>query len=80
MKSEVFCQELKTDLCSSPIAFGHSLIMHFRLSCPIVSLYVLQQSYSHDRSHHKNGIRYANTVHIFKRLLKTHLFRKAYLL
>ena len=25
-------------------------------------------------------IRYANTVHIFKRLLKTHLFRKAYLL
>ena len=76
MKSEVFCQELKTDLCSSLIA----LVMHFRLSCPIVSLYVLQQSYSHDRSHHKNDIRYANTVHIFKRLLKTHLFRKAYLL
>ena len=25
-------------------------------------------------------IRYANTVHIFKRLLKPHLFRKAYLL
>ena len=25
-------------------------------------------------------IRYANTVHIFKRLLKTHLFRKAYVL
>ena len=25
-------------------------------------------------------IRYANTVHIFKRLLKNHLFRKAYLL
>ena len=25
-------------------------------------------------------IRYANTAHIFKRLLKTHLFRKAYLL
>ena len=25
-------------------------------------------------------IRYANTVHISKRLLKTHLFRKAYLL
>ena len=44
-----------TDLFSSPIAFGHSLIMTFpfHLSFPNVSCYDLQQSHSHDWSNTK---------------------------
>lgn len=44
-----------TDLFSSPIAFGHSLIMTFafHLSCPNVSCYDLQQSHSYDWSNTK---------------------------
>ena len=44
-----------TDLFSSPIAFGHPLIMTFafHLSCPNVSCYDLQQSHSHGWSNTK---------------------------